>query len=423
MTNRLAWAALWLAACGSSGNGGGSNPLDQDDDTGKRDAGRGSADARVDARTMTPQIDCNGGAQDADDDGFTTADGDCDDCDPKVNPGAYDFPNDSVDDDCSGSAARSADAQCDGALAIDSTDAQDAARSIGLCSFADETSRAWGVVSARFTDSTGSGTITDPLAAGLLPDFGAAKPSEGDALLALSSGVARAPDQQGYTAACDQFGSTCPGFGLFGCTKGGTPPAGYPKDASSCRSVGSIFQAGTQVYNQAALELKIRVPNNASSLSFDSIFYTSEYPEFICSQFNDFFVVFKEPKPDGVADGNIVFDSNNDPIGVNTGLLTVCDPSIQDPQAKKQFECAGGTGLLQGTGYGAGENTCDLAGQQGGASTGWLHTTAPVQGGELITIRFAIWDTNDPNLDSTVLIDNFKWSKDTSNVGTIPVVF
>ncbi|HEX5656857.1 MAG TPA: choice-of-anchor L domain-containing protein, partial [Polyangiales bacterium] len=408
-------ALLCLAACGSSADNGGSSPLDTDS-TGKRDAGR--ADAKVDARTSTPVPCGSSDTDDADKDGFSKAAGDCNDCDEKVNPAAYDYPTDSVDDDCSGDAARSTDAPCDEGLAIDSSDAQNAARSIGLCSFSDESSKAWGVLSARFTNATGTGSITDPLAAGLLPKFGAVKPSQGDAFLALSSGVARAPDQEDYTSACDTFGSIC----VFACSKGGAAPAGYPKESSSCKSAGNIFQLGSPIFNQSALELTIRVPSNASSLSFDSIFYTSEYPNFICSQYNDFFAVFKEPKPDGVSDGNIVFDSNGDPIGVNTGLLAVCDPTTQSPTATKQFACEGGTALLKGTGYGAGENTCDVSGSEGGASTGWLHTTAPVKAGEVITIRFAIWDTNDPNLDSTVLIDNFAWSEDDSDVGTTPIL-
>jgi hypothetical protein len=428
MTKLVAPAALMLAlasGCGSSGSGSGSDPLGNE---GIGDAGAVKRDAKADSSTsdagVTPRAtNCRSGeTDDYDKDGFTRADGDCDDCRPEMNPGAYDFTNDDVDNDCSGSAAKASDKPCDGSLAIDSTRAEDAARAIGLCSFASEASRAQGVVSARFTNSTGTGELSSPLSAGLLPTFGAAKPSDGDALLALSSGVARAPNQPGYTAACDTFGATCPALGLFGCTGGGAPPSGYPKEASSCQSAGSIFQSGTQVYNQAALELKIRVPNNAESLSFDSIFYTLEYPDYVCSQYNDFYVVFKEPKPDGVTDGNIVFDSNNDPIGVNTGLLTVCDPASQNPEAQKKFDCANGTALLKNTGYGAGESACDLAGGKGGASTGWLHTTAPVKAGEIITIRFAIWDTNDPNLDSTVLIDNFKWSSDGAEVGTTPVL-
>lgn len=432
MTNRLACAALLLAACGSNGSETSDALLDNQDPSGERDAGRGRTDSKVpngeDDSDPPQPTNCraNDGV-DHDNDGFTRAQGDCNDCDSKINPGAFDFPTDDIDDDCSGSAASSKDAPCDQGLAIDSTNAEDAARALGLCKFTKEASKAWGVVSARYTDANGTGSMVDPLAAGLLPGFGAARPKDGNSLLALSSGVARSPDQPGYTASCDVFGVTCGGLlnplNLLGCQGGDTPPPGFPKESSTCRSAtsGGIFGGGTTIFNQAALELKIRVPNNASSLSFDSIFYTSEYPKYVCNQYNDFYVVFKEPKPANVDDGNIVFDSNDDPIGVNTGLLTVCDPTIQLSDTPKQFDCAAGTGLLNGTGYGANEAMCEGAGDQGGASTGWLHTTAPVEGGQVITLRFAIWDTNDAKLDSTVLIDNFQWSGEETEVGTIPI--
>ena len=130
-------------------------------------------------------------------------------------------------------------------------------------------------------------------------------------------------------------------------------------------------------------------------------------------------------QPEGASDGNIVFDSNKDPIGVNTGLLAVCDPSVQNPGSAKQFECNEGIDLLAGTGFGKGEATCSPDGssvETGGASTGWLHTTAPVQGTKIITLRFAVWDTQDEILDSTALIDKFEWSVEEPQVETTPIV-
>ena len=44
-------------------------------------------------------------------------------------------------------------------------------------------------------------------------------------------------------------------------------------------------------------------------------------------------------------------------------------------------------------------------------------------GGEEFTIRLAIWDTGDQALDSTALIDNFRWlaTGGTVTVGTKPI--
>lgn len=429
MTKRVFLAASALAlsvACGSE------DPVTSEPNTGDagtaslaRDASRPDASKENTGKTTDPSTPPQRDAgptntRDLDGDGISAADGDCDDSDPKISPAAFDFPGDDVDDDCSGSAAAMVES-CDQSLAIDSSDAKDAARALGLCNFADENSKAWGVVSARFTDASGSGKLSDPRAVGLLPRLGAAKPSEGSALLALSSGVARAPDQSGYTPACDELDSTCALGGLIGCGGGAMPPAGYPKESSSCHSDTGIFSLKSTIYNQAALELKIRVPNNVSSFAFDSIFYTYEYPDFVCSNYNDFYVVFKDPKPPGVNDGNIVFDTNGDPIGVNTGLLAVCDPSAQSAMATKKFACGQGTALLKDTGFGPMESSCASA-PTGGGSTGWLHTTAPAEKGQIITLRFVVWDTNDPDLDSTVLVDKFIWSASDDQVATEPVI-
>jgi hypothetical protein len=62
--------------------------------------------------------------------------------------------------------------------------------------------------------------------------------------------------------------------------------------------------------------------------------------------------------------------------------------------------CAGGASALAGTGF-------DAWGDAG--ATRWLETAAPVSGGAEITVRFAIWDTTDQSLDSTVVLDDFAW--------------
>ena len=412
-------------------NDGDGDDDDNDDDNGDGDGDSGNGDGDT---SCTP----GGDNDDVDKDGFTPAQGDCNDCSAQINPGAYDFPGDKWDEDCSGAPAEAGADECDTQLSMGSTAAEDAARAIGLCKFVSESDKGWGVLSARFTTSDGSGTLEDPLMVGLLPSFGAAKPRAGGAMLAISSGVARAKDQAGFTSECDTFKAAClpdiiPGVHLPpGCLEAGHPPNGYPKESSVCGDtsggLGGIFGNNTGVNDQAALEVKIRVPTNAKSYAFDSIFYTYEYPDFICSEFNDFFVVFSDPKPDGADDGNIVFDSNKDPIGVNTGLLAVCDPSVQNPDSAKQFECNEGVDLLAGTGFAKNEAACGnnnpdaVTNEKGGASTGWLHTTAPVAPNTIITVRFAVWDTGDQILDSTVLVDKWEWSVEEPDVSTTPVI-
>jgi hypothetical protein len=80
---------------------------------------------------------------------------------------------------------------------------------------------------------------------------------------------------------------------------------------------------------------------------------------------------------------------------------------------QKDFECELGPDELAGTGF---------EGDSGGgdpphAATGWLTTSAPVEPGEVITLRFAIWDMGDEKLDSTILLDNFTWTADGGEPG------
>ncbi|MBP7292348.1 MAG: hypothetical protein KBB21_37315, partial [Nannocystaceae bacterium] len=104
--------------------------------------------------------------------------------------------------------------------------------------------------------------------------------------------------------------------------------------------------------------------------------------------FNDQYIALVDPAPMGSINGNISFDSMSNPVSVNIAFFDVCSG------------CALGTGELAGTGF----DTWDDAG-----ATSWLVTTAPVDGGDEFTIRFAIWDTGDSAWDSTVLLDNFRW--------------
>jgi len=110
---------------------------------------------------------------------------------------------------------------------------------------------------------------------------------------------------------------------------------------------------------------------------------------------------FVAPAPDlaGV-NGNVAFDSMANPVSVNIAFFDVCEG------------CPAGTQDLEGTGF----DIWDDAG-----ATTWLRTQAPVEGGQEFTIRFAIWDTGDSALDSTVLIDNFQWIAEPVGVGTNPI--
>src|SRR2546423_811886 len=66
----------------------------------------------------TPGGCSSGPDEDRDQDGYTVAQGDCNDCDNRVNPGAYDVAGNHVDEDCSGT-ADDEPAGCDTGLPLD----------------------------------------------------------------------------------------------------------------------------------------------------------------------------------------------------------------------------------------------------------------------------------------------------------------
>lgn len=339
---------------------------------------------------------------DSDGDGWTGAAGDCNDCTPQMNPGAQDYPGNNIDEDCNG-AADDNPAACDGQIDLASADPMDGARAIGLCKKAQGES--WGVISAEYITADGqplAGFDLDGIGWGILPGFGPkVKPQEGADILVLSSGSARRPVDPGY--------ESTQGYNKMYTT--GAPP-GYPKESPACPSV-----ITGDPHDSAGLRLVLQSPTNATSLSFNFNFYTYEFPNYICSKYNDFFVAILTPKPASQVDGNISYDSKGNTISVNAGFLQVCH--AQDASNGVHFDCPLGPGQLEGTGF---ERDFFNEATINSAATGWLQTTTPLESpGAKITVDFAIWDSGDGVLDSTVLIDNFQFGLDETATVTEPI--
>ena len=405
---------LALGACSSAG-GGSAFGEGTGAGTGGASSAEGGAGGMLNTSGTGGALDVNPPCSvadsnvDNDGDGFTGAEGDCNDCSAQMNPGAYDFFGNGADEDCNG-VADDEPFGCESGLALDGNNPADAAKAIGLCRFTTEQERTWGVISAAYVFADGStssgepdnlygtcmgdggwGSPPNPLSHGVLTSFGSnVVPQDEEAMLVLSSGVARAGVNGDSPSAA------------YMCTKSATPP-GFPTPSTAACPGQSIDD--TPVANDPmALELRIRAPTNAKSLSFDFDFYTYEYPVYICTEYNDFFVALLDSQhPNTPANKNISFDSQGNPVSVNNGFLEVCEPGSH---GGKTFSCPLGTGELSGTGF------------EEHAATGWLQTTTAIVPGEVFTIRFAIWDMGDEILDSTVLIDNFKWDVEEGETGT-----
>jgi hypothetical protein len=365
------------------------------------------ADARVDAQ----QGSCTGAGDDRDGDGFTRAAGDCDDCNPNINPLAADAAGNGVDEDCSGK-ADDEETQCETGLASEANDAEDAARSFGLCR--KSSGKSWGLVRAAWVYPDGktssvsklqcpAGLPPSPLSHSILTAFGPnVAPRRGPSMVVLSTGIARPGVIEVPASAAPAYG-TSPNNGVM--CRFGTTPEGFPHSATQCAGVPT--STDRTATDGMALELTITVPSNAVGFGFDFDFYSTEFPNYVCSEQNDHFVALLTSKHAKTpADKNISFDSQGSVVNVNSAFMSVCRPATVNGRT---FACPRGEAELAGTGMNM-ELVNDKSEPylQGGA-TSWLHTQAAVVPGETIVLRLAIWDTADAAWDSMVLLDNFSW--------------
>ena len=56
-----------------------------------------------------------------------------------------------------------------------------------------------------------------------------------------------------------------------------------------------------------------------------------------------------------------------------------------------------------------------------GSSTGWLSTAWSIEPNESFTLTIHIHDTSDPEYDSEVILDNFRWYTEPMTGGTIEI--
>jgi hypothetical protein len=191
---------------------------------------------------------------------------------------------------------------------------------------------------------------------------------------------------------------------------GGSVPS--PANCPPCVDADPMDPKCTKAFDSVNLKARIRVPTNANSFSYSFKFYTAEYPEFTCQQFNDFFITLLQSSwvPDPMAmppqdplpaDKNIAFDAQGNAVSVNNGFFDVCFPPPNTPPDT----CSGGTLQLVGTGMGGWLNNL-----QDGGGTEWLINDAPVVPGETIEVEFITWDAGDHKVDSLVLLDKFRWN-------------
>jgi len=152
---------------------------------------------------------------------------------------------------------------------------------------------------------------------------------------------------------------------------------------------------------------------------------STEWPEFLCLSFNDtFYTIVETEAVNGGAPSNISYDPQSRPITVNVGFFEL-PREWTTPLGNTPYGAPDGSGYCPSS-----SGNCVLPDyctdhpvgglDYEGSGSGWLKTSAPVlRTEETIQVKFTIHDESDGIYDSLVIIDNFRWTPFTPEVGTV----
>ncbi len=168
-----------------------------------------------------------------------------------------------------------------------------------------------------------------------------------------------------------------------------------PPYQGSAPSTGQIESA----CDRSQLLAMLTVPSTAEGFSFDFLFASAEYDEWTNMGYNDtFYAIIEAAGTNGGQPTNIAFDDNGNEVEVDN----------------EYFENASHPCDETGSGWEPGISSAS-------GSTGWLRTSWPVTPGETISLTFLIHDEGDCVYDSIVFLDNFQWSGEPVDPGTVPI--
>ena len=354
--------------------------------------------------------DCDGlvdVATDIDGDGFTACEGDCDDFNPNVNPGAFEDTygvdpqsgatvegiGNGIDDDCNPATPDVGIVTCDDGEILSNVTALGLARAMDLCQTAlagvPKAQQTWGLLSAELLRADGTTPSAAQMAAlqdlqtATLAAYGVVTPLRGSTMAGLSTGKMRAPSHADHVP-------PAPGTDLGWAD---SPPASYLQahngELPLSAGCNGVCPAGGLANDGVSLRLVVRTPTNAYGFSFRHQFLTAEYPASVCAGKDDFFLALETSGSAFVPlDRNVALDGLGVHVSVDNAFFQSCEPS-------GCFLCPLGVGGLGGTGM--------------LASTDWLAANGPILIGETITLDLTVFDVSDGTGDSVVLLDGFRW--------------
>lgn len=336
-----------------------------------------------------------------------------------MNPAAPDVPN-GVDDNCDGLVdAVRPDGGCDeGLLAGSALDAGDYARAMDVCE---------GLVWADVRRADGTQAPLSAAGIGILESLGTERPERGNTMLVLGSGRANVPAGLGPASLGSSVAlDNCQGPGClqdwFNASNGSLKQPSMLPSSPQCQAGSTDSTARDSIM----LHLRLKAPPQARSFSLLTRFYSQEFPEYVCTAFNDQVVVLTSSTAQNPPDDNLMTFSKGGrswPIGINvaagTPLFQACETELANPtcwdSSLSPDSCTEGPAVLSGTYF---DKPTSRSCLQGGA-TARLVTRGNVNGGETFELRIAIWDVGDHILDSFIVLDSFTWLTTSATPGTV----
>jgi hypothetical protein len=363
------------------------------------------------------------GHPDCDGDGYAVP-ADCNDLDPEVNPEAYDFIGDGIDNDCDGKVDDPV-VNCETIPASPPGSPTDFARAGDLCAQRSKTNAGtifdplvraeWGQVSGPGGTQVWTST-TKPEQVDIVSSFGQNAVRSGKTMIGLSNGMWGVTDPRSDPALDPA------GFHLDDAC------ADIPLTGLDCNALTNNSPMGAiSVQDWAELTLWVKVPSNAAGMHFDFAFFSSEFNQWWNSSANDAFFALVSSKT--ISGTNVAKDTHGLAITVNSGFFQLCPvypgpASLEEPTALQQCVGLSGAasqdifGTLLGTGFdGAAVSSNDtvsaISGDEYiyGGGSGWLTTSFGVTPSEELQIRIVLMDTFDGLKDSVLLVDAMGWDQ------------
>ena len=307
----------------------------------------------------------------------------------------------------------------------DKADKSQAHRAIGICN--DQPNNSVQISNFQFespennawTIATGFGTFTvdhdmDPNT----PKVRLYRPREGSAFLMISNGLITTPNNEGIVL---QGANTQKNVGINGNPDDPNAlPAPLTEQKGSDDGKGNtpflrcdgVKDCSDTLHDQWALgkmdpndilffSFNTKVPPGTFGYRFDFVYCSSEWPEWVDTDFNDMLIVWQtDPTPDDpdhnppidAYTGNVAFIPDPDDMTRALPLtVTALDPYLRGPGYSGQEPQLAGTGFVEG------------------ACSDWFTAKGGVQPGADLTIGFYIADMADKSWTTTALIDNFRW--------------